>query len=291
MISRENIVKIAREVGFNLCGTTTCDDVASADFFEQWLKDGYGSELPYLARRVEIRRSPRLLFEGARSVIVCAVNYRNALSGGYPRNFEGAKVASYALMTDYHTTIKAMLLHLATRLKELYPSLEGRCYVDTAPLLEKALAVRAGLGQVGRNSLLITQEYGSFVLLGELVINDEIDQYDTPLDWAPCESCHLCEKVCPVAAINGNRTIDPRRCISARTVEGVAGELSKNGWVCGCDECQSKCPHNQSKPLCENELFAPVFDPLTDEYQNLLGSKTLNENLAQTPLARAFRRK
>ncbi len=291
MISRKNIVEIAREVGFSLCGTTTCDDVSEVAFFEQWLEKGYGSELPYLARRVEIRRSPRLLFDGARSVIVCAVNYRNAFSGGYPRDFEGAKVASYALMTDYHTTIKAMLRELAVRLKELYPSLEGRCYVDTAPLLEKALAVRAGLGQIGRNSLLITREYGSFVLLGELVINDEIDRYDQPLDWQPCEDCHLCERLCPVAAINGNRTIDARRCISARTVEGVAGSLPTNGWVCGCDECQSKCPHNQSKPLCENELFAPVFDPLTDEYQQLLGSGALNKNLAQTPLARAFRRK
>ncbi|MBR2333659.1 MAG: tRNA epoxyqueuosine(34) reductase QueG, partial [Rikenellaceae bacterium] len=88
MISRKNIVEIARNVGFSLCGTTTCDDVSEVAFFEQWLEKGYGSELPYLARRVEIRRSPRLLFDGARSVIVCAVNYRNAFSGGYSSDFE-----------------------------------------------------------------------------------------------------------------------------------------------------------------------------------------------------------
>lgn len=291
MIRREDIVKIAAEVGFNLCGTTTCEEMVEADFFCKWLDGGYASGLDYLHRHIELRQNPKLLFDGAQSIIVCAVNYRNEFSAGYPHDFEGAKVASYALTTDYHTTIKAMLRRMAVRLQELYPSLMGRCFTDSAPLLEKALAVRAGLGQIGRNSLLITPQYGSFVLLGEIVINDTIDNYDTPLDWQPCNGCSLCQKLCPVAAINDNRTIDPRRCISARTLETGSGDLPTNGWVCGCDECQSRCPHNHAKPNADNTDFAPLYNPLSCESQQLLCSRTLTDTFAQTPLARAFRRK
>ncbi len=262
-----------------------------ADRFEEWLNEGYASELDYLTRRVEIRRNPQLLFEGAQSIIVCAVNYRNELSNGYPSEFTGAKVASYAVERDYHLTIKEMLQEMLSKLQAQHPALVGRCYTDTAPLLEKSMAVQAGLGRVGRNSLLITPDYGSFVLLGELVINDTADNYDMPLDWEPCGTCTLCLKRCPVGAINDNRTIDPRRCISARTLETNGGELPLNGWVCGCDECQTHCPYNVGKPISDNPLFAPIFNPLSDEGQLLLKADTLPDTLRSTPVARAFRRK
>lgn len=292
MISREEIVKITFAEGFNLCGITTCDEFTEQyNNFKQWLNDGYGSMLPYLSRNLELRRNPKLLMEGAQSIIVCAVNYRNTLSNGYPTQFDGAKVASYALTTDYHFTLKQMLQRILQRLQKLYPNITGRCFTDTAPLLEKSLAVRAGLGRIGRNSLLITPQYGSFVLLGEILINDTIDYYDAPLDWEPCGECHLCQKLCPVSAINNNRTIDPRRCISARTLESERGTLSTFGWVCGCDECQSRCPHNIGKPMADNPLFAPIFNPLSQESQLFLQSQTLPESLQKSPLARAFRKK
>jgi epoxyqueuosine reductase len=153
------------------------------------------------------------------------------------------------------------------------------------------MAVRAGLGRVGRNSLLITPDYGSFVLLGELVIDADVDAYDQPMDWEPCGGCTLCLKRCPVAAINDNRTIDPRRCISARTLETDSGELPLNGWVCGCDECQTHCPHNVGKPLYDNPQFAPLLNPLSDEGQQLLTSEQLPDLLSSTPVSRAFRRR
>ena len=292
MICRTDILQASREVGFNLCGAVPCEPMTEqSGYFEEWLAAGYAERLDYLRRYTDRRADPRLLMEGAQTVVVCAVNYRNALSSGYPEDFEGAKVASYALATDYHTTIKKMLRRMLALLREKYPSLDGRMFVDTAPIFEKAHAVRAGLGRVGRNSLLITPQYGSFVLLGELLLNDVVDEYDAPLDWNPCKGCEVCVRRCPVGAINPNRTIDPRRCISARTLETSAGELPLCGWVCGCDECQTRCPHNAGKPLADNELFAPLIDPLADSAQALLQSRTLDENLRLTPLARAFRDK
>ncbi|MBP3426504.1 MAG: tRNA epoxyqueuosine(34) reductase QueG [Rikenellaceae bacterium] len=279
-------------MGFNLCGTTRCEPMGEQSFFfERWLSRGYAEGLPYLHRYTDRRADPRLLMPEAQTIVVCAVNYRNALSAGYPKGFDGAKVASYALNADYHTSIKAMLRELLTQLRALYPSLDGRMFVDTAPLLEKALAVRAGLGGIGRNSLLITPEYGSFVHLGELLLNMPCDCYDTPSEWNPCGSCSLCLKRCPVGAINPDRTIDPRRCISARTLESEAGELTLNGWVCGCDECQNACPHNAGKPIADNPRFAPTVDPLQPSTQHLLQTRTLDATLASTPIARAFKRR
>lgn len=290
MICRKDILDAATAVGFNLCGTTHCEPMDEISFFfEKWLSEGYGDTLGYLHRYTDRRANPRLLMKGAQTVVVCAVNYRNPLSGGYPDGFEGAKVASYALNTDYHVTIKDMLRRMLAMLQTTYPTLEGRMFTDTAPLFEKAHAERAGLGRIGRNSLLITPEYGSFVLLGELLLNLRCDVYDTPFEWQPCKGCERCIKQCPVGAINPNRTIDPRRCISARTLETDPGELSLHGWVCGCDECQSICPHNYRKPLADNPLFAPQFDPLTDKVQAQLSSRTLDDTLHSTPLARAFR--
>ena len=292
MICRTDILQAAREVGFSLCGAVPCEPMTEqSGYFEEWLAAGYAERLEYLHRYADRRADPRLLMEGARTVVVCAVNYRNALSGGYPEGFKGAKVASYALAADYHTTIKKMLRRMLSVLREKYPSLDGRMFVDTAPIFEKAHAVRAGLGRVGRNSLLITPQYGSFVLLGELLLNDTADEWDIPLEWEPCKGCEVCVRRCPVGAINSNRTIDPRRCISARTLETSEGELPLCGWVCGCDECQTRCPHNAGKPLADNDMFAPLYDPLSDSAQELLRSRTLDESLRSTPLARAFRDK
>ena len=126
--------------------------------------------------------------------------------------------------------------------------------------------------------------------LPELVLADEIDHYDEPLDWSPCGECHLCERLCPVGAINPNRTIDTRRCISAVTLE-VGGSADTHGWVCGCDECQTRCPHNHGKPLSDNPAFMPIIDPLKPEVERLLSARELAPEFATTPLARAFRRR
>ena len=133
-----------------------------------------------------------------------------------------------------------MLGDLFGRLRAAEPALAGRAFVDSAPLVEKQLAVEAGLGWIGRQSLLVTPRFGSFVLLGELVLDAACDRYDEPLAGAGCGSCRRCVEACPTGAVCNDRAIDARRCISCHTIERTpAAEIALDGWIFGCDACQS----------------------------------------------------
>lgn len=230
--------------------------------FNEWILEGNASTLDYLKRNIDKRFDASILVDGARSVIVCAISYLSHYSRSYKEGWR-TKVASYALARDYHLTIKEMLTDVAERLKEHYPTLRFRAFTDSAPLAEKSYAVRAGLGWIGRNSLLVTPEHGSMIHLGELVINEEVDQYNTPMDGVGCGECRRCVEACPNGAILENRTIDTRRCISCRTIEREANEAKINldGWIFGCDGCQVVCPYNKRAPLHTNPKFDPLYDP------------------------------
>ena len=263
MIPKNVIINVANEVGFDLVGVVAAeamDDERKG--FEEWLLEGNQSTLAYLERNVEKRFNPTLLVEGARSIIVCAVSYLSPISRGYDATCR-TKIASYALARDYHLTIKEMLAELAERLGHEVEGLRFRAFTDSAPLAEKSLAVRAGLGWIGRNSLLVTPRYGSMLLLGELVINKAVDSYDVPMQGVGCGSCRACVDSCPNRAIKPNRLIDTRRCISCRTIERE-GEQSEDigldGWIFGCDACQSVCPFNRHAPLHSNPRFDPKID-------------------------------
>ena len=165
MLDFLNIKKLAAEAGFDLCGVAPCRHLADGEArFRAWLARGGQSSLGYMERNTEKRFDPRLLVEGARTAVVCAVSYKNAAGEGYPARHR-TKVASYACTTDYHTTIRTMLLQLFDALRTAHPGLSGRAFVDTAPLAEKQLAAEAGLGWIGRQSLLATPQFGTYVLL------------------------------------------------------------------------------------------------------------------------------
>ncbi|MFR9620217.1 MAG: tRNA epoxyqueuosine(34) reductase QueG [Rikenellaceae bacterium] len=281
VISAIEIKRLAQQAGFDLCGITRAEATAEGEsHFREWLSAGFGDDLSYLHRNLEVRFDTSQLVLGARSVIVCAVNYKNEYS---LRNRGG--VACYALMRDYHKSIRKMLKGL---LQQLPNSPSGRVFVDSAPLLEKHHAVKAGLGWIGRQSLLITPTYGSFVLLGEIVIDAEVDHYDQPYLGGGCGECRACLSVCPVCAINDNRTIDARRCISARTVEmDDAGDESLAGWVFGCDECQMCCPHNRSTPLATNLHMTPIITPPTMAEWRDMTPDDFDKWSQGTPLRRA----
>lgn len=289
MIARNIITNIAREVGFDLVGVVRAEElVVERERFDGWLAAGNHSSLSYLERNVDKRFDGRLLVEGARSIVVCGVSYLSEYGRGYSAGCR-TKIAAYALNVDYHTTIKQMLAKIAERLLEVEPRLRFRAFTDSAPVAEKSLAVRAGLGWIGRNSLLVNPSFGSMLHLGELFIDAEVDTYDTPLAEGGCGSCRACVGVCPNSAILDNRTIDTRRCISCRTIEreGEASEpISLDGWIFGCDACQSVCPHNRRAPLHRNPLFNPIIDPATltverwqtmtpDEFRAMAGSTPL----------------
>ncbi len=280
-IRRDDIERLAHEAGFDLCGV--CRAEPMEDHMRRWLQEGYGGDLEYLHRNLEMRLDPSKIVEGGRSVVVCGVNYKSRYSLS---NDTG--IASYAMLRDYHKTLRKRLKHLLRSLQQLYPEMQGRPFVDTAPLLEKALAVKAGLGWVGRQSLLVTPQYGSFVSLGEIVIDCEVDSYSDSAEGDRCGGCRRCIEACPVGAINDDRTIDTRLCISARTVERVeVGEATLAGWVFGCDMCQSCCPHNQSTPLASDEELQPRLTPPTREEWLTMSDEQFDHLSEGTPLRRS----
>ena len=264
MLDHLQIKKLATEVGFDLCGLTACRHLDGAEArFRAWLEGGYQSSLSYLERNTEKRFDPRLLVEGARTAVVCAVGYKNRAGDGYPAGHR-TKVASYACAEDYHTLLRGMLRRMLEALQETNPGLRGRAFVDTAPLAEKLLAVEAGLGWIGRQSLLVTPVLGSYVVLGELILTQEADRYDRPFEGSRCGKCRACVESCPTGAVMPGRGIDTRRCISCHTIEREpAARIDLDGWIFGCDACQSVCPWNRRAPQHRNRAFDPVFDPLT----------------------------
>ena len=291
MLNSSTIKDSARRAGFDLCGITSCRHLAENEqYFREWLAAGYGADLHYLERNLDKRFDVSQLVEGAKTVIVCAVNYKSERSLGYPANHR-TKIASYACNRDYHSTIKEMLATLYNSLKEIVPSLKVRAFTDSAPLLEKQLAVEAGLGWIGRQSLLVTPEFGTFVRLGELVIDQEVDSYDTPFAGSRCGECRRCVEACPNSAILPTKNIDARRCISRLTiekeVEGAPCAAALDGWIFGCDACQSCCPHNRATPCATNPNFAtPLFDPaeISAEEWLAMSEESFSERFGNTPL-------
>ena len=291
MIPKILITNAAKEVGFDMVGVVPAVALEEeSQRFEEWLGKGHHSTLSYLERNREKRFDASKLVEGARSVVVCGVAYLSEFSRGYPEGWQ-TKIASYALNRDYHLTIKQMLAALAERLKVHAPQLKFRAFTDSAPLAEKSYARRAGLGWIGRNSLLVTPEYGSFILLGELVIDEDVDEYDTPKEFVGCGECRRCIEVCPNGAISEQRSIDTRRCISCRTIEPMAegGAIDLDGWIFGCDACQSVCPYNQRAELHTNPNFNPIVDPLSldcDAWQ-CMTEEEFSRLASTTPMTRA----
>lgn len=291
MISRKIITNAASEVGFDLVGVVRAEHLTEEyNRFNEWLLAGNASTLSYLERNVEKRFDASRLVDSARSVVVCAISYLSPYSRGYDEGVK-TKIASYALARDYHITIKELLAQLAVRLKEHNPQLRYRAFTDSAPLAEKSYAVRAGLGWIGRNSLLVTPSHGSMLHLGELLIDEEVDIYDTPMEAVGCGECRRCIEACPNGAILENRTIDTRRCISCRTIERAteSEQINLDGWIFGCDACQSVCPYNQRAPLHSNNLLDPLFDPtvLGEKEWQAMTEEEFNAMAGTTPLTRA----
>ena len=290
MLDHRNIKLLAAGEWFDLCGIAPCRHLAENEArFREWLAAGYQSSLDYLERNADKRFDPRRLVERARTAVVCAVAYKNRASEGYPPGCR-TRIASYACAADYHTTIRDRLRRMLAALKAAHPALEGRAFVDTAPLCEKQLAVEAGLGWIGRQSLLVTPQHGSFVLLGELILTDEADAYDAPFEGEGCGRCRRCLESCPTGALVRSRMLDTGRCIACHTIEKEPGtEVDLHGWIFGCDACQSCCPHNLRAPLHRDPAFDPLFDPLAmDEAAWLaLDEARFGELLGRTPLTRS----
>lgn len=290
MLDYSNIKRLAARIGFDLCGMAPCRHLAEGEArFREWIARGYQSSLEYLERNTEKRFDPGKLVDGARTAVVCAVGYKNAVSDGYPDGHR-TKVASYACAEDYHAVMRRMLRQLFEGVREASPGVRGRAFVDTAPLTEKLLAVEAGLGWIGRQSLLVTPQFGSFVVLGELILTEEADRYDSPFAGSRCGSCRACVESCPTGAVMPGHGIDTARCISCHTVERRPDTgIGLDGWIFGCDACQSCCPWNRRAPQHRNRAFDPLFDPreMDAAAWRAMDEKQFGELCGRTPLTRS----
>lgn len=213
-----------------------------------------------MARDVEKRVSPQAIFPEARSVVVVALNYYTPQQ--HEQNSATGKVSRYAWGDDYHDVVSGKLRALLSWIKEQDPRAAGKVCVDIQPIMDKAWAVRAGLGWLGKHTNVITQEYGSWVFIGELLINLELD-YDVERVEDHCGTCTLCIDACPTAAITEPYVVDSNKCISYATIELRTPELppaiQKNlsGWMYGCDICQDVCPWNRFETTTDDARFAP----------------------------------
>jgi epoxyqueuosine reductase len=232
------------------------------DLYRRWLADGHHGEMTYLASPAHLaaRADLRTLLAGARTVIACAL----AHDSGAPRDPAAPAIARYARGTDYHLVLRDKLVALADALADAAGRpVASRPCVDSAPVLEREWAERAGLGFVGKHTLVIVPGLGSWVLLGELLVDVEVDLGDDAPRPLPsrCGSCRACLDACPTGALVDEHLLDARRCISYLTIESqraIPAELRRGmgGWVFGCDVCQEACPYNQAPPR------APVPDAL-----------------------------
>ncbi|HEY0004790.1 MAG TPA: tRNA epoxyqueuosine(34) reductase QueG [Pyrinomonadaceae bacterium] len=257
----QRIKERALAEGFHRAGIVRAGELVSERAqLREWLARGFEGEMQWMARDTERRTDPRLVFPAARSILVVALNYFTPHE--HADSPASGKVSRYAWGDDYHEVVGGKLKNLLLWIKEQWPEAEGKTCVDIQPLMDKAWAVRAGLGWLGKHSNLITREYGSWVFIGELLLNLELEE-DTERVEDHCGSCTLCLEACPTGAITEPYVVDSNRCISYATIELRAPEVPEDvaerldGWLYGCDVCQDVCPWNRFEQPTEEERFAP----------------------------------
>lgn len=248
----------AERLGFLSCGIAKAEFLSEeAPRLEAWLKNGYHGEMQYMENYFDKRLDPRKLVEGARSVISLSLNYYTETVQQDPT---APKISKYAYGKDYHELIKEKLKQLHAYIQEHIGEVSGRAFVDSAPVLDKAWANRAGLGWIGKHSNLLSKQKGSFFFLAELILDIDLE-YDIPVA-DHCGNCTRCIDACPTDAIIAPYLVDGSKCISYLTIE-LKNEIPNSfkekmdNWMFGCDICQDVCPWNRFSIQHEEEAFHP----------------------------------
>jgi epoxyqueuosine reductase len=288
----DNIRRKAIELGFHKFGFAKVEPLsAESEKFRDWLSHGYQGTMAWLEKNPENRIDPRKILPDAKSVISVAMNYYNKNS--YSNDLSKGKISRYALGGDYHVVLKTRLNCLMDYIKEIDPLARGKVFVDSGDIMEKAWAVRAGIGWRGKHSITVTKESGSWVFLGEIILNLELE-YDPPAADL-CGDCHECIDACPTNAIIKPYVLDANRCIAYLTIEHK-GEIKRSlsekfdNQIFGCDLCQESCPWNKKKAkMTDVKKFFP-----NEEYRSLklesllkLTQKDFNELFRDSPIKRS----
>jgi len=262
---KQQIKQKAFELGFNNIGIARAEFLSEeATRFENWLQNGYHGKMQYMENHFDKRLNPTLLVPGAKSVISLSFNY-------FPKQKQAEntyKIAKYAYGKDYHFNLKDKLRALMQYIQDEIGEVEGRVFTDSAPILERAWARRAGIGWEGKHSLIIQKNKGSFFFLAEIISDLDFETYDAPFSTDHCGTCTRCIDACPTEAILPDKTIKANQCISYLTIE-LKGELPKTmegkfeDWMFGCDICQDVCPWNTFSLPHQEPFFEPHPDLLS----------------------------
>lgn len=289
----EEIKNKARELGFDKIGIVAAEALTEEGTrLREWLAANFHGEMGYMARNPEQRGDPRLLLPSAKSVVCVALNYyRPEKHRDKP---DTGKVSRYAWGDDYHDVLRDKLKLLLAWIQERVPEIEGKICVDSSPMMDKAWAVRAGIGWMGKHTNVITKEFGSWVFLGELLISIELD-YDSYIEPDHCGKCTACLDACPTQAIIVPYQVDATRCISYGTIELRAEELpepiksNSEGWIFGCDICQDVCPWSRFSKTTNETRFEPragITEPKLQELVELT-QEEFSSRFRKTPVKRA----
>jgi epoxyqueuosine reductase len=272
VISARDIKARALLEGFNKVGIVGASALADEGRrLNEWLARGYHGEMSWMARDVARRINPSEIFPAARSVVVVALNYFTPHE--HQQSSTTGKISRYAWGDDYHDVVKSKLTSLLSWIREQDSAAEGKVCVDIQPTMDKAWAVRAGLGWLGKHSNVITPEHGSWVFIGELLLNLELE-HDTERIEDHCGTCTLCIDACPTHAITEPYVVDSNKCISYATIELRAPELPEemdlSGWLYGCDVCQDVCPWNRFEEATTEARFTPRNGNVNAELDEIL---------------------
>jgi len=293
------IKQAARELGFELAGIASVEPLERDDIaFHQWCEQGLAAGMDYMTRRPELHAHPRTLVPYAQSLITLAVDYATA-APAFEHEHRYGRVARYAWGLDYHDVVKPRLKTLVGKIEEIVGrEVHARCFVDAVPLLERALAARAGLGFFGKNTNLLQPRSGSWFFLSEILLDLELPADNREIKIS-CGTCHRCIDACPTDAFPAPYQLDSRKCISYLTIENkgaIPGELRAaiGDWVFGCDVCQDVCPFNRFASDTRWPEFRPEagVGPRLDlvELLSIASDEEFRVRFRGTPLTRPGRR-
>ena len=286
-----HIKRHARDLGFTHVGIARAEDLApEGELLREWLDRGYHAGMKWMTRDPERRSDPREVLPGARSVVAVAMNYYSPEQ--HAAGPDQGKISRYAWGDDYHDILEKRLFQLEEQMHALLPDAQTRRYADTGPVMDKAWAVRAGIGWLGKHSNVITRDRGSWVFLGEILTTAQLE-YDRPIaDF--CGTCTACIEACPTDAIVEPYVVDANRCISYLTIEHRgehipgASRWDFHNWVFGCDICQDVCPWNSFAVQTAENGFAPREGNLRPDLHELaeIEDSAFRERFRKSPVKR-----